>query len=406
MSQTFLPIDTEEILRIRTSVRLEEDFPAWHPDKLGRFSVRSAYKLVLSLATTDESSSSSGQNSKAAWDMIWKCEVPQKVKIFDWRAATNSLATQANKKKRNMERVDVCCICGNEKEDVEHALCRCPHAVHLWAALENSGYLSMGVVGNGTGSYWFLNQVEKTPKEERMMPLMLLWRIWFIRNELNHGKIPPPIDVSKRFLESYCSSLLEVRQFPLVDVVKGKHVVQSGLRNCVAARPEKRSDPCRWERPQPGWMKLNVDGSFDSSSSTGGIGAVLRDRLGTIIFSACGFIERCCNPLEAELLACKEGINLALQWTLLPIIVESDCLVAVDMIQSKKEWSQLAYLVRDIGEMLSEGREVRIRKIQPSQNNIRHYLANRGRTNARSEFWPDGSCNLISQAVCKEALAE
>lgn len=62
VSRVFLPIDAEEILKIRTSVRLEEDFLAWHPDRLGQFSVRSAYKLAISLDYADESSSSSGQN--------------------------------------------------------------------------------------------------------------------------------------------------------------------------------------------------------------------------------------------------------------------------------------------------------------------------------------------------------
>lgn len=41
-------------------------------------------------------------------------------------------------------------------------------------------------------------------------------------------------------------------------------------------------------------MKLNVDGSFDATSGTGGLGAVLRNSLGSVIlsfFSACGFME-------------------------------------------------------------------------------------------------------------------
>lgn len=157
-------------------------------------------------------------------------------------------------------------------------------------------------------------------------------------------------------------------------------------------------------------MKLNVDGSFDATSGTGGLGAVLRNSLGSVIlsfFSACGFKERCSSPLEAELLARKEGINLALQWTLLPLIMESDCLVAINMIQSPgREMSQLAYLVRDIEELLVGDRVVSIQKVQRCQNNISHFLANRGRTNFLSEFWPDGSCNLISQFVNEEALNE
>lgn len=45
----FLPIDAEVILGIRTSRGRDEDFVAWHPDKFGSFSVRSAYKFALSI---------------------------------------------------------------------------------------------------------------------------------------------------------------------------------------------------------------------------------------------------------------------------------------------------------------------------------------------------------------------
>lgn len=68
--------------------------------------------------------------------------------------------------------------------------------------------------------------------------------------------------------------------------------------------------------------------------------------------------------------------------------------------------SQLAYLVRDIEELLAGDRVVSFQKIYRSQNNISHYLANRGRTNSLLELRPDGSCNLISRFVNEEALAE
>lgn len=64
VNQVFLPCDAEEILRIRTSSRQEEDFLAWHPDKLGRFSVRSAYMLALPLSNIDNSSSSSDSQTR------------------------------------------------------------------------------------------------------------------------------------------------------------------------------------------------------------------------------------------------------------------------------------------------------------------------------------------------------
>lgn len=48
------------------------------------------------------------------------------------------------------------------------------------------------------------------------------------------------------------------------------------------------------------------------------------------------------------MLACKEGIARALQWTLVPIIIESDCLAAINMIQYEERiYSDIAFLIRE-----------------------------------------------------------
>ena len=60
---------------------------------------------------------------------------------------------------------------------------------------------------------------------------------------------------------------------------------------------------------------------------------ILRDSQGSIILSSCRHLFTCADALEAELLAIKEGISLALQWIYLPIDVESDCSEAISMIK-------------------------------------------------------------------------
>ena len=61
---------------------------------------------------------------------------------------------------------------------------------------------------------------------------------------------------------------------------------------------------------------------------------VLRYHRGNIIFSACRFVCDCEDVLESEILAIKEGISLALQWSSLPIDVESDCLEVINTMQN------------------------------------------------------------------------
>lgn len=52
-----------------------------------------------------------------------------------------------------------------------------------------------------------------------------------------------------------------------------------------------------WTKPGMGWMKLNVDGSYDATVGTGGIGAILRNSSGEVIFSARGKLN-CCGKLN------------------------------------------------------------------------------------------------------------
>jgi hypothetical protein len=46
----------------------------------------------------------------------------------------------------------------------------------------------------------------------------------------------------------------------------------------------------RWIPPRPGEMKLNVDGAFTEHGA--GIGMVLRDSQGEVLFSACRSLQR------------------------------------------------------------------------------------------------------------------
>ena len=59
ISSIFLPVDVEAIMRIRVPERIMNDQIAWHYEKSGQFSVKSAYKLALKLQSQDQMASSS-----------------------------------------------------------------------------------------------------------------------------------------------------------------------------------------------------------------------------------------------------------------------------------------------------------------------------------------------------------
>jgi hypothetical protein len=71
----------------------------------------------------------------------------------------------------------------------------------------------------------------------------------------------------------------------------------------VAGRQRKAvQEKARWNAPQVGWMKINVDGVFDESSRSGGIGVVIRNHRGEVQLSAWRFIPSGSAADETEAL--------------------------------------------------------------------------------------------------------
>lgn len=104
--QMFHNFYAEEIIKIAIPRSDVKDHIAWHHERNGVFTVRSAYRLAASIQshTSQSSSSSSGEpQDRSIWDMIWKANVPPKVRTFGWRIATNTLATKKNKYRRALD---------------------------------------------------------------------------------------------------------------------------------------------------------------------------------------------------------------------------------------------------------------------------------------------------------------
>ena len=133
-----------------------------------------------------------------------------------------------------------------------------------------------------TGPEWLLHLLNRCTEKERLPVVMTLWRSWYVRNEVYHNKPAPPVEVSCRFLTGYINTLMHIQQHPGDDMIKEKKIVAYGdyggnskqhiLMHACTRPPE------RWLKPSPGWVKLNVDGSWKEEDGTGGAGMIVRDQ--------------------------------------------------------------------------------------------------------------------------------
>ena len=112
-----LPHDAEVILNIKLPARSTDDFIAWSGENNGSFSVRSAYRIGMqpklqNLSTGQSSAEPLGD--RKAWDLVWKSDVPPKLKVFAWRVASDSLGVRLNLHCRIAKVDPYCTICGRD----------------------------------------------------------------------------------------------------------------------------------------------------------------------------------------------------------------------------------------------------------------------------------------------------
>jgi hypothetical protein len=167
LTKYFRPVNVESILKIRTSPSAQDDFLAWQPEKSGFFSVRSAYHLAVAdhIDKNAGGASSSRPDGKSpVWNLIWKSSLPQKKKIFAWKVVTGAFATSENKRRRHLDAIATCRLCGETDEDAFHALISCPSAVKIWECMGEvwpilSVQIFRTMAKNGSLTCWLVHRL-------------------------------------------------------------------------------------------------------------------------------------------------------------------------------------------------------------------------------------------------------
>ncbi|KAL0297796.1 UNVERIFIED_CONTAM: hypothetical protein Sradi_6831700 [Sesamum radiatum] len=81
--------ESDIILAIPISMIDGDDFVVWHHTASGKFFVRSAYHIAVSLA--NQSQSSTPQPHSPLWKALWQANVSRKIRVSTWKLAQNAL---------------------------------------------------------------------------------------------------------------------------------------------------------------------------------------------------------------------------------------------------------------------------------------------------------------------------
>lgn len=112
---------------------------AWHFDKHGIFSVKSAYKVGRADAQRTRCLAGAQGGSScvatAVWKDLWKLRCPSKIKHFLWRLTHNSRPLICNLIRCGMKIDTRCPVCNQMSKDGGHLFFKCKLAKEIWHAL-------------------------------------------------------------------------------------------------------------------------------------------------------------------------------------------------------------------------------------------------------------------------------
>lgn len=116
VNDIFIERDANLILSIPMQ-RIQEDSWYWRGEKMGFYSVKSAYAKLR-----DQKEASNARDNPGFWRKLWNLKIPLKVKHFLWRANSGTLPTKDILISRRVNVCSLCPVCNINSETTAHVL--------------------------------------------------------------------------------------------------------------------------------------------------------------------------------------------------------------------------------------------------------------------------------------------
>jgi ribonuclease HI len=366
--RNFIPPEADAILNIPLRRGEGEDFWAWSLEKAGIYSVKSAYRALMSrneYLTLDEGTiTESSSTQKQIWSALWKLHVMPKVRVFWWRVLRGILPVESTLKHRHIVQIGRCKICLAADEDLFHALITCDHARRFWDEAQSWLDFSLPRLHPHTWSRDILCDL-RFSDSDRAKIITVMWAIWNSRNNWTHDK-------------------------GFFDPVQSMKMAKEALAVLVLPKKHTTTLPgYGWRPPDDDIVKINTDGGLSLEARKGGAGGVARSKstyLGAWSKPLLGITD----PLIAEALALREGVLFAHLRGFQKVVMETDCLEVVDLWNSRHgSRSTVTPILQDIGELALNFTLFVIQHVSRSANHSAHLCAKYACTLLGTSSWLD-----------------
>lgn len=179
----FIASECLSIAAIPLCMSNREDGWAWSHEKKGKFSVRSAYRMLVNTKKIREywleghTNHSNTKIEAKAWKTLSNVPVPGKIRHFLWRLVKQSIPCEDVRMRRNMTDSDGCQLCGMQ-DSWRHSLLQCNVARCVW------GLAGEGIVEHLMSSNepyvkrWLFSLIDTLNHDKVKLIFTTLWAIW------------------------------------------------------------------------------------------------------------------------------------------------------------------------------------------------------------------------------------
>ena len=289
---------------------------------------------------------------------VWKVDFLLRIKSFMWQCLHNRIGVGDCLVKRHLSELDKCPIYLREVETIIHRLRDCEMAKTTWTSLDvrpnNSFFEDSLHIWLEKNCKVDRSKVSNQPPWRILFPFV----IWLLWKEMNNV-----VFKGQNFRPGFHNEVV-------FQALKFLHCVLnpkiSGSRRMIRIR---------WEKPSPGWVHLNIDGSALGNPSKASCSGIIRndreDWLGG--FSRCIGVT---TSFIAKLWALRDGLNLCHNMNLQDVDIQIDAKAAVDVI-SNPSFSNRIFMpiVDDCRQLIAQPGQVRIGHCYHEANSCANFLA-------------------------------
>ncbi|XP_056695270.1 uncharacterized protein [Spinacia oleracea] len=290
---------SSQILALERPTSKTDDFLYWKFALDGKFTVRSAYAMLL--CSSHHAAGVTSLPSSSWWKHFWGLDIIPWFKLFFWKLLHQALPLATFLCQRGLPVDPLCSLCNQDPESDLHLFRDCPLLLNLWS----SGPLRMFCPSVALDRFipWcvqFVNNLSSGPLGLLDCFISMLWAIWVLRNHARFRNIPRDPGAFHVMVEGWRGRCVEVRllrrsskESPLFQGSSSRVTAIFGLSNLSVGPTGITVDIC-----------LLSDGAWVSSNNNAGIGWILQDPISLIQLG--GGAQACvlASALQAELTAC------------------------------------------------------------------------------------------------------